>query len=103
MQMLRVFALIYFAAAGLLVAGAVSLGQWVLVAAALTAALGGVLLMAVDLALVRLTEIRDALRGDIPQPEMLPPVAEAQPAQAGEVQLSDVEARLKAMRAKGYQ
>ena len=65
MQMLRVFALIYFAATGLLVAGAVSMGQWVLVAAALTAALGGVLLMAVDLALVRLTEIRDALRGDI--------------------------------------
>ncbi len=103
MQSLKVFALIYFGAAAVLVAGAAGLGQWLLVAAALGAALGGALLMAVDLALVRLTEIRDALRGDIPQPEESPSLDEERSAETDDAQLSDVEARLRTLRLKGYQ
>lgn len=63
MQGIVVFAGVYFAAAIVSVAAAFSYGAPMLFGAALTSALGGILLLAVDRALVRLTEIRDALRG----------------------------------------
>ena len=63
MQGVVVFAWVYFVAALVAVAMAFNYGSPMLFGAALTSVLGGVLLLAVDRALVRLTEIRDALRG----------------------------------------
>ncbi|MFZ1471262.1 MAG: hypothetical protein WAT09_20120 [Paracoccaceae bacterium] len=63
MQSVVVFAWVYFLAAVVAAAAGMNYGSPVLFGAALTSVLGGVLLLAVDRALVRLTEIRDALRG----------------------------------------
>lgn len=63
MPAVRLFAWVYYAGAVLIAGMALNYEEPVLFGAALTAVLAGVLLQAVDMALVRLTEIRDALRG----------------------------------------
>lgn len=63
MQGVVVFAWVCFAAAVVAAGRAIDEGSPLPVGAALTSVLGGVRLLAVDRALIRLTEIRDALCG----------------------------------------
>jgi hypothetical protein len=107
MQALVIFAVLYFFAAAILGVVALNDGSLAMFSLAVAGALAGVLLLAADRALVRLTEIRDALmRGTAPAivstateaPKAPVELAASYTGEAGS--LADLERKLAAMREK---
>lgn len=104
MQGVVIFAWVYFAAAVVAAGMGVNYGSPVLFATSLTAVLAGVLLLAVDRALTRLTEIRDAVRGELPSaPEsVVSGAAEAAGKTDHTPSMAELDKRLKELREKSY-